>query len=196
MKNHKFYLEAFPLLIFLATACGVAEVEEAGTLRCDTCLSALECASNCEVPMDALHALGCGPADFYSVPPQCNTKSNCNDAKSDCYHLCDEQTETLEEEIDCKVECTEMYGNDSLCEENFQKWVVQRQSVLGGYNECVRPCALGATIPYCLQNPGACSEEQYAALLAVEKVTLCQMGDSDACGFMCEDLVNSFHCHQ
>lgn len=194
MKNNKFSLEAFPLLIFLAS-CSVNEVGEVSTVRCDACREAIECSSQCEVPIADLGVLGCAPGDFYSVPPRCEMENNCSDAKSDCYEICDEQTSTKEEEIDCKVECSDLYGNGSVCEANFDQWVSDRQNILREYNECVRPCALGVSIPYCLENPGICTEEQHAALLAVEKVTLCQLGDMDACGFSCEDMVNNFHCH-
>lgn len=222
MKNNKFYLEALPLLIFLGitrvvtpgsylilffvsmpflmvliatSACSVEEVEDISTARRDTCHKALECSVNCEVPTDDLGDLGCAPGDFYSTPPQCEMKNNCGEAKSECYEICDEQTETHEEELDCKIECSEQYGSNSICEENFLRWVDDRQSILSDYNNCVRPCALGVTLSYCLENPGACSEEQHAALMAIEKVTLCQMGDSEACGFTCESLVNNFYCH-
>jgi len=177
------------LAVFLLGCVQPPQVGEPTYERYKACTMGYECAVECEAPEEALRDLGCSPGDFYSTPPNCMMEDNCNQAKSECYSVCEEQYDSQEEQLDCKIECSEDFGNDSACKDNFQQWLVKREQVLQSYLVCLSPCEGRPSRKHCAEGHEGCDAVVHARHDAVTKVEECYLGSEDSCNWSCEDPI-------
>ena len=185
-------------LALLLPGCQVSEVAPVTADRYEACEVGYECSLSCDLPMNALEDLGCGPGDFNSLPPNCALEDDCANAKSNCYASCEDSFPAADgaapqEQVDCKIECSADYGNDSSCKTDFQNWLVEREAVLQPYRTCLSPCEGRPTRVTCdSTDDERCNTVMYARHLGVEMVEQCILGDDDACAWRCDDPLYGF----
>jgi hypothetical protein len=185
-------------LLCLLPGCEVREVATPTADRFDACEIGFECALDCEFPMDSLEELGCGPGDFSSEAPFCDLEDDCADAKRNCYAACEADYPPSEGavpqgQVDCKIECSDNFGNDSSCKTDFQAWLGEREAVLNPYRVCLSPCEGRPTRVDCdAGQEDRCDPVMYARHLGVEMVEACILGDDDACAWRCDDPIHGF----
>lgn len=180
-------------------ACAPDPVEQPTTDRYEACLIGYECALECESPSEGLVELGCGPGDFDSMAPVCETTDNCAGARAECFDRCEDMfpgsNPISQEQRDCKIQCDIDFGNGSTCKDDFQAWLSERAAILQAYNNCLSPCEGRPTRDDCATNDeigGDCDAERFARHQAVDRVQNCSINGED-CDWTCDDPVNGFY---
>ena len=178
------------LILSLVLSGCAPSVAPADFDRYDACEMGWSCAAECHAPTRALVDLGCSPGDFSSVPPMCATTDNCANAKTECFQQCDADENASE--IECKIECDHLYGNGSVCKENFAAWQLARAEVMQPYTTCLRPCEGKVSRLDCRNGESQCDTVVFAQHTGVSKIEACALGDESACDWSCADPYTGF----
>lgn len=180
-------------MLFSLSACQVGDVAPVSADRYQACEMGYSCAVSCEMPMNELQMLGCGPGDFTSEPPFCQLEDDCANAKTNCFESCEanfpaSEAGTPQEQVDCKISCNDDFGNDSSCKDEFKLWLDERDEVLRPYRNCLSPCEGRPSRVQCdSADDPRCDPVLFARHMGVEMVEACTLGDDDACAWRCDD---------
>lgn len=179
-------------LTLMLLGCSTTEVGPIGSARHDACEIGWSCAAGCYAPLRPLLTLGCAADDFHSAPPMCSMTDNCANAKSQCYKKCEDDHSDSAAQINCKTDCYDLFGNNSECKKNFDRWLAERDEILLPLADCLTPCEGDVPRSACDSADGGCGPVVFAQHKGVTMAEACSLGDDSACAWTCDNPITGF----